>query len=416
MKNKAMKLLSSLFFSLIAGQGFADTLTVSPLDGNQQNIQYLYGNGEEQVPIKVTINYNKYEKNVNDQYFNNLQFYVGDIFTSKKMSDLNINDVCTDNPYYRISGPTGRGASLFDGIGVKFFNSNDFADPKFYLNKSANKWQDSSAGEGVSFCFTNKRNIFSLGAYNRKSYTTLSNTGVGCTTDGQEHCSISHVYLMKVDARDYSGGALGQSLIQAKTSLNNGSARIISGNANEDIYIDKLNTTINPVTINSTHVNTHADWGYIIKAAIDNVHATILASVAMVDDHTGAWGCASHYANPRFSGYTHLSAFLSSDILHSLYMHNSRTYHRYNQTVDCLFSVNNGEGYNLNSAEQFANDGDATATLTDYNLDSNYKPGLDSLLYLGSDHDDYNPYNFSFRFYILDEFGNFINTLYSPGH
>ena len=418
MKKTHIKLLSSLLFCLTGSQGFADTLTVSPIGGNNQAIQRLYGNGEEQVPIKVTINYNKYHKDANDQYFSNLQFNVGDIFTSSKMSDLNINDVCTDNPYERISSPTGRRASLFDGQGVKFLNSSDFGYPKLYLNKSANKWEDSPTRDGVSLCFTNQRNIFSLGLYNTQNQPSLFSTGILCTTDGQENCSISHIYLMQVDARDYKGGVLGQSLVQAKTALDNGSAPISSGNANETIYIDKLDTSIHPVVINMQHTEKHADWGYIIKPAIDNVHATILAAI-MVDNKSDPWQCASNRAGVRnvdtTSSNRHVFGFLPDYATNSLYMHNSRTYSS-DFYRECLFSINNGEGYNLNSAEEFANDKHGTTSFTDYNLDGYYKPGADSLLYLGSDNDDYNPYNFNFRFYILDRYGNFINTVLSPGH
>lgn len=423
MKKTHIKLLSSLLFCLTSGQGFADTLTVSPIDGNNQSTQQLYGNAQEQVPIKVTINYNKYHKDTNDQYFSNLQFNVGDIFTSRKMSDLNINDVCADNPYERISSPTARRNSSWDSKGVKFLNSSNYADPKLYLNKLANKWQDSPAKDGVSFCFTNQRNIFSLGLYNTQNHPRLSSATILCTADGQEHCSISHTYLMQVDARDYKGGALGQSLVQANTALDNGSAPISSGNANENIYIDELDTSSNPVVIDSqVHSKSNepgfpAQYGYIVKASIDNVHATILAAI-MVDDNNDPWQCASNRAGihnvDTKSSNVHLFGFLTDTKTNSIYMHNSRTYWEDNYR-ECLFSIDNGAGYNLASAEDASAYKHTTVSFTNYSLGSYYKPG-DSFLYLGTNSSSQDPSKFSFRFYILDEYGNFLNIVKIPGH
>ena len=205
-----------------------DSIALTPLDGQQQSTAYVYANGEEQLPIKVTIHYDTRPSDQdNNNLFNNIVFSVPGVgLTSKTISEMDITNRCTDDPFVRMHVGTDS-----DQNGTRLLNTTDRASSDFWKDKTDAKWETQN---GVSFCFTSTKNIFSTGVYGHQD--TMRNlqivpnslTSVQCTS-GDHNCTSSQIYYMQIEA-DHIVGA---DKIQAKT--HNDTETLDSGNANENI-------------------------------------------------------------------------------------------------------------------------------------------------------------------------------------
>ena len=449
-----MKKIIPIFLgSCISVISYANTnsISVSPANGEQQSKQDIYGNGFEQLPFIVTIHYDTYVgDDRNNEYFDNLQFQVGSIFTSEKAKDLEMNKSCayddaTGAPFQNMSYNTGAGDD-----GQVLFYSHDIRDSRLALHKNNEglRWKhlehDPYHDHNVSLCFTERPNIFSTGVYpkDRDHYQSMQpkqhkshlKSGKQCDYEGQRDCEVSRTYYMQVDARDYHDNFKVMTL-NVKTSLNNNLDPLKSVFEYENFQVLEYVGNNHELDIKDEKDTDPAEYGHKFTVTVDGEKATILF-VGIYKDAAdipegGSWDIKDGSVHLPWlttahddkgalrdnnalincgPGMSHICIHNSNlESVNDTRFHSSAARWKAHQWA----YMDNAYHSTINEAKERANWAYATVAWNTYDL-VNGRPNGGQFAYLGTDHDNYRPSNYEFNFYIVDKYGNFTNKSKTP--
>ena len=443
-----MKKIIPIFLgSCISVISYANTnsISVSPVNGDQQSKQDIYGNGLDQLPFIVTIHYDTYVgDDKNKEYFDNLQFQVGSIFTSDKAKDLELNKSCaydeTGAPFKSIS------STVIGDKGVELFHSKDITDGKLFLHKNNEglrwKYLEYSPYQNVSLCFTKKPNIFSKGVYSKdsnhyqsiqpKQYQSYLKSGKKCDHKGQRDCEVFQQYYMQVDARDYDDNFKVMTL-NVKTSLTNNVDPLNSVFEYENFQVLKYNGNNHNVQIKDDKEGSPAKYGHKFTVTVDDDDKATILFVGIYKDavnltYSDGWDIKNgkvHLpwlitAHDKTDKEYHALISCGSDDKY-ICIHNAKLYKR----SETRFHGPGGRWKSYQRAymkpdastytdvKKVANWDYATVEYNSYDL-KNGAPNGNQFSYLGTGHSNYRPSNYEYNFYIVDKYGNFTNKSQTP--